>query len=87
MHGEILHAPSNERRTIVDQANTTTITVQAQFPNFSLHIGDVITVYAGCDHSITTCDVKFANGVNHGGHPYMLPSNIFITGLLGSRFK
>ncbi len=87
LHGMFTHIPSGEQRTIIDQASTTNVSVQTQFPNFSLNLGDVVTVVAGCDHSIVTCDQKFNNGVNHGGHPYMLPSNIFYTGLLGSRFK
>lgn len=87
LHGLFTHVPSGEKRTITGQASTTNVTVQTQFPNFSLHVGDAILVNAGCDHSVVTCALKFSNGVNHGGHPYMLPSNIFYTGLLGSRFK
>lgn len=88
LHGQFTHSPTNERRTITDQTSTTVVTVQAQFPNGSLHVGDLVVVLAGCDHSMPTCaSAKFNNGVNHGGHPYMLPSNIFYLGLLGSRLK
>lgn len=43
--------------------------------------GQPVTVYAGCDHSIATCESKFSNAVNHGGFPYVPLKNPFVVGL------
>jgi uncharacterized phage protein (TIGR02218 family) len=40
-----------------------------------------VNVYAGCDHSIATCQSKFSNEINFGGCPYVPTKNIFISGL------
>ncbi|KVR21727.1 hypothetical protein WK13_34885 [Burkholderia ubonensis] len=34
-------------------------------------IGQKVSVYAGCDRTITTCDRKFKNAPNYGGAPYL----------------
>ena len=44
-------------------------------------LGEDITVYAGCDHSIGVCASKFSNVINFGGCPYVPTKNIFITGI------
>ena len=44
-------------------------------------LGNNVTVYAGCDHSIGVCDTKFSNDINFGGCPYVPSKNIFVTGL------
>jgi len=36
--------------------------------------GQAVTVSAGCDHTIATCDTKFGNEVNFGGSPHV-PKN------------
>ncbi|MBS1716473.1 MAG: DUF2163 domain-containing protein [Armatimonadetes bacterium] len=43
--------------------------------------GDAVTLTAGCDRRLTTCQTKFSNGVNFIGEPY-LPGNdqIWTTG-------
>lgn len=56
------------------------------------HVGDVITIthpipglgagatpdlYPGCDHTLDTCNSKFANSVNYGGMPYIPAKNPF----------
>ncbi|MCP4993148.1 MAG: hypothetical protein GY934_05090 [Gammaproteobacteria bacterium] len=43
--------------------------------------GQNVDVYAGCDHTIGTCDTKFSNEINFGGTPYVPTRNIFISGL------
>jgi uncharacterized phage protein (TIGR02218 family) len=40
-----------------------------------------VTVHAGCDHSIGTCESQFSNVINYGGCPYVPTKNIFITGI------
>ncbi len=36
-----------------------------------------IAVYPGCDHSLATCDSKYANVVNYGGMPFISAKNPF----------
>jgi len=44
-------------------------------------VGEDVTVYAGCDHAVATCNSKFSNSVNFGGCPYVPTKNIFLTGI------
>lgn len=44
-------------------------------------LGQNITVYAGCDHSIGVCNSKFSNTINFGGCPYVPTKNIFVSGI------
>jgi len=50
-------------------------------PFYQTVLGQVLDVFAGCDHTIGTCQSKFANEINFGGTPYVPTKNIFITGL------
>lgn len=34
--------------------------------------------YAGCDHTFATCNSKFSNTANYGGHPYLPTKNPFM---------
>ena len=44
-------------------------------------LGSDVTIYAGCDHTITTCKTKFNNVINYGGFAFIPTRNIFATGL------
>lgn len=44
-------------------------------------VGAKVNVYAGCDHTFTTCVSKFTNGDNYGGFISIPNRNIFRTGL------
>ena len=49
---------------------------------FSVDVtGLTVIVYAGCDHTIATCEDVFDNAVNYRGHPYLPKQNVFLTGL------
>jgi uncharacterized phage protein (TIGR02218 family) len=74
--GEIVRDVDGERRTIIDQIGAV-LKLASPFPN--LASGDAVTLYAGCDHTFVTCEDKFNNGVNFGGHPAMPLSNPFKT--------
>lgn len=51
-------------------------------PFYEPILGKNVTVYAGCDHSLTgDCQNKFNNTDNFGGFPYVPTKNIFATGL------
>lgn len=44
-------------------------------------LGSDVTLFAGCDHTISTCKSKFNNVVNYGGFAFIPTRNIFVTGL------
>lgn len=50
-------------------------------PFFSDVLGQSVTVFAGCDHTVGTCNTKFSNSINFGGTPYVPTKNIFVTGI------
>lgn len=74
--GEII--TTTERRLIVehDGANLT-----LNYPFRSMEVGQTVTAFAGCDHSIQVCDDKFDNLVNFLGFPYTPSLNPFLVGL------
>ena len=45
--------------------------IKIRFKIPGLITGSTVTVYAGCDGSINTCENKFSNLDNFGGFPYM----------------
>lgn len=83
LHGELLHGPTSERRTITAQPALNQFTLQCEFGGGvgGVSIGDAVTIFAGCDHSRTQCRVKFANVINFGGHPDLPRTNPFYYGL------
>lgn len=77
--GELVHLPTGERMTILEQVGTT-ITMQTPIPD--LTTGDAVSVSAGCAHDILTCRIKFSNQINFGGFPQLPTKNPFTpTGL------
>lgn len=42
-----------------------------------LEVGNTVTVYPGCDRSLSTCKNKFSNVINYGGFPWLPKSNPF----------
>jgi uncharacterized phage protein (TIGR02218 family) len=61
-------------RLIVGHSADTVILVS---PMPTLAIGTPVRLYAGCDHSTTTCQGRFNNLVNYGGFPYIPIKNPF----------
>lgn len=55
------------------------LTLSAPFPASPL--GQSLDVYAGCDHTLATCNSKFANALNYGGFPFVPTKNVFQTGV------
>jgi Phage conserved hypothetical protein BR0599/6-hydroxymethylpterin diphosphokinase MptE-like len=43
--------------------------------DYTIRIGDVFTVYPGCDKSASACKAKFDNIINHRGFPLIPGSN------------
>ena len=38
--------------------------------------GSMVTLLPGCDRSMTTCQTKFNNYANFGGHPFVPARNL-----------
>ena len=55
-----------ERRFIKSHASTALTLMQA-FAGIAT--SDAVTLYPGCDHTLTTCDTTFGNALNYGGFP------------------
>lgn len=67
--GEVVHTATGERRTILSQVGSV-LTINAPF--VGLTVGDGVTVFAGCNHSVLDhCGSKFGNVRNFGGHPFV----------------
>lgn len=66
--GDAVHVATQQRRMILSQI-AAALTLIAPFVGAAN--GDVIQIYAGCDHGMLTCVSKFGNRVNFGGHPQM----------------
>lgn len=72
--GEMVNNTTGERRLIVNNvANLVTIA----YPFYTVAVGNSVKLRAGCAHSFTVCDTKFANTVNFGGFPYIPGDNPF----------
>ncbi len=81
--GEIVHAPTGERRTILSQIGTTLI---LNVPFFGLTAGDAVDLFAGCTHDLSDSGCgfdKFNNVPNFGGAPDLPSRNTFSVGGVG----
>lgn len=72
--GEIHNTTKGERRMIV--SNVADVLV-VNFPFFEIEVGDSVSLFVGCNHSLTTCKAVFNNSVNFGGFPYVPTDNPF----------
>jgi uncharacterized phage protein (TIGR02218 family) len=63
-----------ERRGIKSHVGAD-ITITHAIPTLTLPA--TVFLYSGCDHTLTTCDTKFANVANYGGFPYIPKVNPF----------
>ncbi len=52
-----------------------TLVINLPFPGVSAL--NTVEAYPGCDHSLTTCEIKFLNHLNYGGFPYIPKKNPF----------
>jgi len=64
--GEAVHLVTGQRRHILAQTGTL-LTLNAPFVD--VVNGDIVSVFAGCDHTVATCRDKFNNVLNFIGHP------------------
>lgn len=63
-----------ERRFITSDSGTALTLMQ---PFSGISVSDNVTIYPGCDHTLTTCDATFSNALNYGGQPYFPEKNPF----------
>jgi uncharacterized phage protein (TIGR02218 family) len=82
--GGELQKPSGDRRMVLAYTDLGGNSGRATIllPFFDVKIGDRMKLTAGCDHSITTCRLKFSNEINFGGFPWVPTRNPFDTGIL-----
>jgi len=76
--GYIRNSAGTEFRSIIDHTGND-ITVFVPFPTSI--VGESVTLFAGCDHTIATCKTKFDNVINFGGYKFVPKKNIFESGL------
>jgi len=69
----------NDYRVIV--AHTATDTLELGSPLNEDPTGETVSVYAGCDHTLATCNSKFSNAANFGGRPYVPGRDINESGI------
>jgi hypothetical protein len=84
--GGFLEAQGGQDARMVLNHVGDTLTILLPFP-FSA-VGQLVNVYAGCDHTIETCDTKFftpedtdSNVLNFGGFAFVPHRNIFSSGI------
>jgi len=70
----------DDARMILAQAGDT---LTLLLPFAETVIGSDVDVFAGCDHSLATCDTKFAAVLDYGGFPFVPRKNPFNTRLRG----
>ena len=76
--GGYVEYQTNDWRLVLQQDGDT-LTMLLPFEQ-SL-VGQEVTVVAGCDHSLETCENKFSNSINFGGFPYVPTRNPFAAGI------
>jgi uncharacterized phage protein (TIGR02218 family) len=67
-----------DARLIIDH---TADVLTLHIPFASAPLGQVVTVLAGCAHTLAICKSKFDNVINYGGFAFVPKINIFNTGL------
>ena len=46
-------------------------------PFTGVSVSDNVTIYPGCDHTLSTCNSQFSNAANYGGMPFFPSKNPF----------
>lgn len=66
--GYIQHVVTGQKRMLIFQTGTT---MTMLYPFQGAEVGDAVEVYAGCDHTLATCNEKFSNKDNFNGFRYL----------------
>lgn len=67
------------RGTVDTGGNTADLTLL--FPFQTIALGTPMTMFAGCDHQLPTCNAKFSNAARYGGFPFVPLKNPFAIGV------
>lgn len=67
--------PVYQRRLITGRSGLVLTLNRAFSPD--VVVTDAVTLYPGCDHKMSTCDVTFGNKLNYGGFMHMPKKNPF----------
>lgn len=67
--------PYSLERRFITSSTTSSITLATAFNNIPADAD--LTLYPGCDHTLTTCNSKFGNVLNYGGQPFYPGANPF----------
>lgn len=78
--GEFVRDVDGESSLIVSQVGAV---LQLAFSLRTLVNGDAVTLYAGCDHLVSTCFSKFANVNNFIGAPLIPKADVFTVNIDG----
>ena len=72
-----------DHRMVLDSTDlgSDTIQISLLIPFEDIEVGEIIQLFAGCDHSFVTCASKFNNAANYGGFPWVPTDNPFQTGI------
>ena len=76
--GFVESAGAVDRRMILDQTGAV---LTLHLPFTASPLGTNVTVFAGCDHAVSTCKSKFDNVINFGGFAWVPSKNVFETGI------
>jgi hypothetical protein len=71
--GYVQNEAGNDYRMIIEQVGDT-FTLLLPFRSI---LGETVTAFQGCDHSVQTCKTKFNNVANFGGFPLVPGTNPF----------
>jgi uncharacterized phage protein (TIGR02218 family) len=72
--GGLIRSRGVLRGYIEEQGGDTLYLLQG---NLGIAVGDFVTLSAGCDRTMTSCQNRFANGSHFGGHPSVPTTNPF----------
>lgn len=59
----------------VQGTNTITMNIPMLFP---IQVGDTFTIFAGCDHTTSTCNNVFNNLIHYGGFPFVPDPEVIV---------
>jgi uncharacterized phage protein (TIGR02218 family) len=77
--GRVLTAAGDTR--LVTKQNGSNIHIYVPLFEGADLVGQTVSVYIGCDHSLPICASNFNNVINYGGFPFVPLTNPFNTGL------
>lgn len=79
--GDLAHVLSGERQLILPKSGiVSSLWFDLQAPIPEMHIGDVVVLRQGCNHTTAQCRLSYNNMPNYGGFPQLPVIDIFVPG-------